>query len=154
MREQQHATLPAAQRDFPSFSEGLSLRGYRHRPVLRGVPHFPSFSEGLSLRAFLRAVKMNSATYFPSFSEGLSLRGTADYRQTGRQSFPFLFGGTFIEGSPLRQATGNPGAFPFLFGGTFIEGRHPREKKHPDAPADFPSFSEGLSLRACARGEA
>ena len=35
--------------------------------------------------------------------------------------------------------------FPFLFGGTFIEGRLP-------APVtrrlqDFPSFSEGLSLR-------
>ena len=38
------------------------------------------------------------------------------------RGFPFLFGGTFIEG-PF----GTPGAtqnltFPFLFGGTFIEG--------------------------------
>ena len=39
-----------------------------------------------------------------------------------RTAFPFLFGGTFIEGNlpPLDM----PGAdeFPFLFGGTFIEG--------------------------------
>ena len=36
--------------------------------------------------------------------------------------FPFLFGGTFIEG---RQKEGGPIMaliFPFLFGGTFIEG--------------------------------
>ena len=59
--------------------------------------------------------------------------------------FPFLFGGTFIEGvqdNPLRVALIG---FPFLFGGTFIEGwivSDPHKKrKH------FPSFSEGLSLR-------
>ena len=64
----------------------------------------------------------------------------------GASGFPFLFGGTFIEGpSPLTQTQNHPyfpsfseglslrGAsirsspdvsprFPFLFGGTFIEG--------------------------------
>ena len=36
---------------------------------------------------------------FPSFSEGLSLRGErrGTFVYTGRE-FPFLFGGTFIEG--------------------------------------------------------
>ena len=38
------------------------------------------------------------------------------------RGFPFLFGGTFIEGNQESQAQ-DPGAqFPFLFGGTFIEG--------------------------------
>ena len=36
-------------------------------------------------------------------------------------------------------------AFPFLFGGTFIEGR---ARQWSSAPQEyFPSFSEGLSLR-------
>ena len=35
--------------------------------------------------------------------------------------------------------------FPFLFGGTFIEGMSPREARAVNA--HFPSFSEGLSLR-------
>ena len=38
-------------------------------------------------------------------------------------TFPFLFGGTFIEacGSPIFR--GQDRAFPFLFGGTFIEAQ-------------------------------
>ena len=37
--------------------------------------------------------------------------------------FPFLFGGTFIEGHRKRSAAiGEVLVFPFLFGGTFIEG--------------------------------
>ena len=35
--------------------------------------------------------------------------------------------------------------FPFLFGGTFIEGPLHRRRVRPQQ--DFPSFSEGLSLR-------
>ena len=61
--------------------------------------------------------------------------------------FPFLFGGTFIEG--LRPYLGlivSDVKFPFLFGGTFIEG-HQRGVL-PQRDRDFPSFSEGLSLRA------
>ena len=37
--------------DFPSFSEGLSLRARRWRRARVVLVHFPSFSEGLSLRA-------------------------------------------------------------------------------------------------------
>ena len=61
------------------------------------------------------------APYFPSFSEGLSLR---DYTGGGVElyhGFPFLFGGTFIEGFMATRIT--------------------------LTPRDFPSFSEGLSLR-------
>ena len=39
-------------------------------------------------------------------------------------------------------------AFPFLFGGTFIEARTRRNVRY--RPQDFPSFSEGLSLRLIA----
>ena len=41
--------------------------------------------------------------YFPSFSEGLSLRATHSTPETlPRAGFPFLFGGTFIEGILAR----------------------------------------------------
>ena len=36
--------------------------------------------------------------------------------------FPFLFGGTFIEGIASCPIGRCRMAFPFLFGGTFIEG--------------------------------
>ena len=36
--------------------------------------------------------------------------------------FPFLFGGTFIEGTRNKSLTNKKKTFPFLFGGTFIEG--------------------------------
>ena len=85
--------------DFPSFSEGLSLR--RHHAVVFALvgsgfpflfgrafieavhvtdafataePDFPSFSEGLSLRPGLNFVRGVGGENFPSFSEGLSLR--------------------------------------------------------------------------------
>ena len=46
------------------------------------------------------------SVYFPSFSEGLSLREAADnWREFFRQRFPFLFGGTFIEGVSAKPAT-------------------------------------------------
>ena len=37
-------------------------------------------------------------------------------------AFPFLFGGTFIEGAFFAVVATVGFAFPFLFGGTFIEG--------------------------------
>ena len=37
--------------------------------------------------------------------------------------FPFLFGGTFIEGKAALKLEKLKELFPFLFGGTFIEGR-------------------------------
>ena len=62
--------------------------------------------------------------HFPSFSEGLSLRAMSQNRSGGiSEPFPFLFGGTFIEGRafpvPIQTQFKK---FPFLFGGTFIEG--------------------------------
>ncbi len=77
-----------------TFIEGLKVLSGAH-PVL----NFPSFSEGLSLRvhSLLSLAHLNHD--FPSFSEGLSLRGWSAYpRQLDFAAFPFLFGGTFIEG--------------------------------------------------------
>ena len=48
-------------RDFPSFSEGLSLRGRRLR-VIKVKAHFPSFSEGLLLRGFLDEIPVRGRT--------------------------------------------------------------------------------------------
>ena len=59
--------------------------------------------------------------------------------------FPFLFGGTFIEGRCGSSTNWPEHLFPFLFGGTFIEGTS--EKSTATMPPNFPSFSEGLSLR-------
>ena len=64
--------------------------------------------------------------------------------------FPFLFGGTFIEGSETEDGYSYQLKFPFLFGGTFIEGDGARFIVSYDA--DFPSFSEGLSLRVLVVG--
>ena len=49
-----------------------------------------------------------------------------------RSLFPFLFGGTFIEG-PQQNPTPEPisPVFPFLFGGTFIEGPSAAPLKSP-----------------------
>ena len=84
---------------------------------------------------------------FPSFSEGLSLRDPLhDHQGHGGAPFPFLFGGTFIEGETSKMFSSRSSLFPFLFGGTFIEGllSQPMERQ---SARHFPSFSEGLSLR-------
>ena len=62
--------------------------------------------------------------------------------------FPFLFGGTFIEGKKTPGAAAHRGHFP-----SFSEGLSLRVEAHNaalDALPDFPSFSEGLSLRGIA----
>ena len=63
-----------------------------------------------------------------------------------RAGFPFLFGGTFIEGLSLGHTHSLLLQFPFLFGGTFIEGGN-GAWRILHALEHFPSFSEGLSLR-------
>ena len=60
-------------------------------------------------------------------------------------TFPFLFGGTFIEGANPALGRRISPEFPFLFGGTFIEGL--AILFFGESRFNFPSFSEGLSLR-------
>ena len=117
--------------NFPSFSEGLSLRGVR--PAGSGIKssNFPSFSEGLSLRERIGFWSVAPRPYFPSFSEGLSLRDGVSRRPDPRRGFPFLFGGTFIEGYILPICAFPEWGFPFLFGGTFIEGRNRQGQPPP-----------------------
>ena len=84
--------------DFPSFSEGLSLRGKEEAPNRYWTRGFPflfggTFIEGRS-GVCVEALKSD----FPSFSEGLSLRAHQSAGHVGAPLFPFLFGGTFIEG--------------------------------------------------------
>ena len=84
---------------FPSFSEGLSLRDTQEANAADSSPDFPSFSEGLSLRVSVHSPFKQRLYHFPSFSEGLSLRGSVfDGERSVADGFPFLFGGTFIEG--------------------------------------------------------
>ena len=65
--------------------------------------YFPSFSEGLSLRVFFAAAP-TAIRDFPSFSEGLSLRVDQFLLLfSAAKGFPFLFGGTFIEGAPIGR---------------------------------------------------
>ena len=108
--------------------------------------------------------KAPNAADFPSFSEGLSLRADVwAHRGNERRTFPFLFGGTFIEGwsapaphliiganfpsfseglslrDPSEQTTPQPHPrFPFLFGGTFIEGRQSRSFPLPTSAISLP----------------
>ena len=65
---------------------------------------FPSFSEGLSLRLRSTLTPGTTRTHFPSFSEGLSLRlaERRSFELVGK--FPFLFGGTFIEADANSEA--------------------------------------------------
>ena len=64
------------------------------------------------------------------------------------RGFPFLFGRAFIEAESPALVTKVTPSFPFLFGRAFIEAIRD-VKAHPDK-YDFPSFSEGLSLRLMA----
>ena len=62
------------------------------------------------------------------------------------RSFPFLFGGTFIEAGIECRPEMSDEEFPFLFGGTFIEAIMWSDDTRT-VELNFPSFSEGLSLR-------
>ena len=73
-------------------------------------------------------------------------RRIAEPSECSEVRFPFLFGGTFIEGYERWGVRGDSRAFPFLFGGTFIEGQN-RHNMVTENGNNFPSFSEGLSLR-------
>ena len=64
---------------FPFLFGGTFIEGPKHGVAQVRFGDFPSFSEGLSLRADLENELCEPpAPHFPSFSEGLSLRGTAD----------------------------------------------------------------------------
>ena len=87
---------------------------------------------------------------FPSFSEGLSLRADQGFGAHLRGcKFPFLFGGTFIEGAVVFPVPGTPGNFPSFSEGLSLRATTAKQKM--GGPIHFPSFSEGLSLRVIRR---
>ena len=66
-------------------------------------------------------------------------------RNLWKTLFPFLFGGTFIEAEQNKQAEAKAKDFP-----SFSEGLSLRlllDVLVSSLSGDFPSFSEGLSLR-------
>ena len=73
------------------------MRPYRKVGGLVAKGDFPSFSEGLSLRRPSFLLPLDRHADFPSFSEGLSLRPDTTPATISSTEFPFLFGGTFIE---------------------------------------------------------
>ena len=90
---------PAGARVFPFLFGGTFIEGSTVWGLDATLANFPSFSEGLSLRGLPPGGKYRPGADFPSFSEGLSLR--VDGKKVLRiviPEFPFLFGGTFIEG--------------------------------------------------------
>ena len=95
----------------------------------------------------LGEVDVNSGVVFPFLFGGTFIEGANKLEAAHISNvFPFLFGGTFIEGNLSRKGRALKFAFPFLFGGTFIEGF--QELQVQCFPyRNFPSFSEGLSLR-------
>ena len=59
---------------FPFLFGGAFIEGRLGESVTETSENFPSFSEGLSLRATLLRECVELSSHFPSFSEGLSLR--------------------------------------------------------------------------------
>ena len=137
--------------NFPSFSEGLSLRAAASEALATALI-FPFLFGGTFIEGFRPGAAGRRLFYFPSFSEGLSLRGLPLLLGAAGSLFPFLFGGTFIEGEQRGKEDSALVAFPFLFGGTFIEGRRLRSSEVRRV-RNFPSFSEGLSLRDDTNGD-
>ena len=75
------------------------------------------------MRDMARASSAALMVAFPFLFGGTFIEGsTAQEFLNFTFPFPFLFGGTFIEGATRREACTWSKAFPFLFGGTFIEG--------------------------------
>ena len=89
--------------------------------LMRPDKNFPSFSEGLSLRGIDSLLRAD-LTPFPSFSEGLSLRAQAPLRLQDANLWHNFSARSFIEGASTASTSRHGSAFPFLFGGTFIEG--------------------------------
>ena len=108
---------------FPFLFGGTFIEGVLGFLYVPRALHFPSFSEGLSLRGSGVIVEGISPK-FPFLFGGTFIEGTITSPSGVRATqFPFLFGGTFIEGSVENTHARKESTFPFLFGGTFIEGQ-------------------------------
>ena len=85
---------------------------------------------------FCRMVAGYFRVAFPFLFGGTFIEGGFGRGTWLKSGFPFLFGGTFIEGVRIPPSHRVCARFPFLFGGTFIEGgellaRAPENKMFP-----------------------
>ena len=116
---------PSAAHDFPSFSEGLSLRdGGLHHQVRQGR-EFPfllgrAFIEG----AWWGRIQTPGSTFPFLFERAfIEARPPVNCGILRCGSFPFFWEGLSLRLSSLRAAGALPLGFPFLFGRAFIEAR-------------------------------
>ena len=147
MRQRHRGGKDRPTRNFPSFSEGLSLRLFTGFALKQLLLEFPFLFGGTFIEAREDGSFTLMALDFPSFSEGLSLRRCDLAKASGHSfRFPFLFEGTFIEAGCLVQVW----IFLGVYFPSFSEGlslRHFGFGILGRGWHDFPSFSEGLSLR-------
>ena len=109
--------------NFPSFSEGLSLRQFLP-PRFTSIPaSFPFLFGGTFIEAYLMRGSPKNSSVFPFLFGGTFIEAPELHAASSEiyPIFPFLFGGTFIEAHALAFTFGAIAKFPFLFGGTFIE---------------------------------
>ena len=123
-------------------------RGHTGYPIASLVGDFPSFSEGLSLRPKSRISCADRNDLFPflfggTFIEALNMPPPPPEIR----GFPFLFGGTFIEAPVFTKWPTLHGVFPFLFGGTFIEASQAHENSSRELMA-FPFLFGGTFIEA------
>ena len=146
-----------ANADFPSFSEGLSLRHSGNRVRRFYLARFP-FLFG---RAFIEASPLAPTTgnpiHFPSFWVGLSLRRHAGLHvYFVAAGFPFLFGGAFIKA--LRRAhpclRGKHLIFPYSFVGTFPDVSPLRSWTHHSPGTELFLFAAQEATRPKPRPQA
>ena len=138
---------------FPFLFGGTFIEGENLGDMDAEITRFPFLFGGTFIEGPIhRVAQVRFGGAFPFLFGGTFIEGEAGGLGGEEEMvFPFLFGGTFIEGPTQRRHLAPPLArrFPFLFGGTFIEGGEKVEKCF--FFAHFPSFSEGLSLRALYR---
>ena len=92
MRHKNNTTTRLNERKFPFLFGGTFIEAiFRAMLSVTGKGDFPSFSEGLSLRHTMSDLDALATEYFPSFSEGLSLRHIAGYARVSSAgiSLPF-----------------------------------------------------------------
>ena len=117
------------------------------RWLVSKVDSFPFLFGGTFIEGFIAVMTWGGGIVFPFLFGGTFIEGALILASCqDAPEFPFLFGGTFIEGCSIWSETKDGVTFPFLFGGTFIEGAC-FSGLGAAAVMNFPSFSEGLSLR-------
>ena len=133
---------------FPFLFGGTFIEGHGFAPWLSSWINFPSFSEGLSLRVRYARTWQKTAAKFPFLFGGTFIEGSRIIGATrpAGEHFPSFSEGLSLRGYFAKSNQGWLSEFPFLFGGTFIEGEL-KTRHNKILSKNFPSFSEGLSLR-------